>query len=431
MTTVSYGKIGSYGNHHIHTENLEINASKLNELELKIASGWTLLDANRPLQENCRHNSPSVCIKRRSSKQKQISEFILMYPINVLQISMRSDEGGGPKLMLELATRLKMRSLKAFIACPRDEPYGPRAKKLADSYIEIPCRKWSISTLCRLRRFCRRNKVDVIHAHGFGAGLYGRLLGLPVVYQPHGTHKPQNVVSQLKVQLDKWLLHFTSTVLYISESEQTTAYSLNLKPRSAKVIPNPLLGKPIIRGESYQLPQISLGTLSRLDPIKRHTRLIELYRAYNNSGSKKAEIKLTILGDGEARADIVSKIGKSANDVELLPSTNDPYPYLSKLDVFVSASRSEGFGLAAIEAMATGIPCLLSSVPGHLDFIERGWAVGFVAEDTQSFIEGLNYILDGSFRKPDPILIRKVFDPDIWIAKILAVYQAVLNGKLK
>jgi glycosyltransferase involved in cell wall biosynthesis len=71
-------------------------------------------------------------------------------------------------------------------------------------------------------------------------------------------------------------------------------------------------------------------------------------------------------GDGEA---VRSKEG-SGFHVE--PPTQDVSQYLLKWDAFVSASKYEGMPNSVLEAMAHGLPLILSDIPGHRELVRRG-----------------------------------------------------------
>ena len=57
--------------------------------------------------------------------------------------------------------------------------------------------------------------------------------------------------------------------------------------------------------------------------------------------------------------------------------TDNISPYLAAADVCVSGSRSEGLPFHALEAMASGLPCVLTAVKGHVDLL-NGTGAGFL-----------------------------------------------------
>ena len=63
---------------------------------------------------------------------------------------------------------------------------------------------------------------------------------------------------------------------------------------------------------------------------------------------------------------------KLAGRVRLLGRVDELAPFLAALDVYVSASRAEAFGLALVEAMACGVPVVATATDGSRDIIEDG-----------------------------------------------------------
>jgi len=111
----------------------------------------------------------------------------------ILAITARADIGGGPEHLFQLTKGYGNRA-KVIIACPNDAPYFARYQTLDNvpDVIEIPHRAFRLGAVWRLRAKARAAGVHVIHSHGKGAGIYGRLLsvltGIPCIYTFHGLH---------------------------------------------------------------------------------------------------------------------------------------------------------------------------------------------------------------------------------------------------
>ena len=72
--------------------------------------------------------------------------------------------------------------------------------------------------------------------------------------------------------------------------------------------------------------------------------------------------KLMLIGDGENRDRLIALIRelKLDNQVIMVPACDNVNDYYSAFDIFVLPSRYEGFGMVAVEAQVSGLPCLLS-----------------------------------------------------------------------
>ena len=86
-------------------------------------------------------------------------------------ISSSSSTGGGPSHIF-LLEKIIRNEFDIFFAMPNN---GYFEKFKSNRFIEIEERKLSIIDIFRLIRFIHRNSIDIIHAHGKGAGLIARL----------------------------------------------------------------------------------------------------------------------------------------------------------------------------------------------------------------------------------------------------------------
>ena len=103
-----------------------------------------------------------------------------------------------------------------------------------------------------------------------------------------------------------------------------------------------------------------IGHVGRLTPAKNHLFLLDVFNEVHKRDSNSV---LLLIGEGERRNEIEKKIVSLhlENAVYLLGSRADIPAILQAIDVFVFPSLHEGLGIAAIEAQAAGIPCVLSS----------------------------------------------------------------------
>ena len=110
------------------------------------------------------------------------------------------------------------------------------------------------------------------------------------------------------------------------------------------------------------------GTAARLEPVKNISLLI---RAFAKLAKTDPSVRLQIAGDGAefgALAELTRALGVEEN-VQFLGWRMDLRRVLSNWHCFVLPSLSEGFGLAALEAMAAGLPVIASCVGGLRELI--------------------------------------------------------------
>ncbi len=116
---------------------------------------------------------------------------------------------------------------------------------------------------------------------------------------------------------------------------------------------------------------IVLGHVGRFDgKLKNHDLILEIFEKLSNENDA---FKLVLVGDGKYR----KTCEKIVSDKEMKTKvifTGISYAvqeYLMAMDIFLFPSKQEGLGIAAIEAQATGLPCLISNqVPRQVKVTE-------------------------------------------------------------
>lgn len=142
--------------------------------------------------------------------------------------------------------------------------------------------------------------------------------------------------------------------------------------------------------EQYQLPPEAtvIGHVGRFSPEKNHRFLLEAFADY---AQFDPTARLLLVGDGVLQEQVKQEaeargLGES---VIFAGRTNHAERAYSAMDVFVLPSVFEGFGLAAAEAQANGLPCVLSDrVPKLADI---GGNVCFlpIEKGTEPWLQGL------------------------------------------
>ncbi len=134
------------------------------------------------------------------------------------------------------------------------------------------------------------------------------------------------------------------------------------------------------------------GTIGRLAEVKNYRRLIE---AFAIACQSESNIALVLIGTGpleQALKNQVKALGLG-QQVLFLGYRKDIPTLLQNLDVFVLTSLREGFGLALVEAMASGLPALTSNRGGMQEVLgdsSCGWLIE--PEDVQSIAEVITVI---------------------------------------
>jgi glycosyltransferase involved in cell wall biosynthesis len=298
----------------------------------------------------------------------------------ILLITVRSDEGGGPKHVGQILEHLQG-DFEFYTASPYDPPYYEIYSQKSVGHFFLPHRKASLMKAFDLLFWCRDNRIDFVHTHGRGAAFYGfflGLLGVKTTHTFHGVHKRFGFINKIIQFLERFVYIFCSNLIFVSESEKQQAEECGFVSfQKSAVIPN---GVDVDRIESeyssisteearaqFHLPKgvRIIGTLSRLDPHKQNDQLILAMK------DLPGDYHLAIAGDGEQKIElekIIEKYGLKGK-ISLLGNIDSPITFLKAIDIYASFSKGEGHPYSVLEAMACNKPILLSNVSGHSDML--------------------------------------------------------------
>lgn len=103
-----------------------------------------------------------------------------------------------------------------------------------------------------------------------------------------------------------------------------------------------------------------VGHVGRFDPVKNHPYLIQVFSEVKR---RIPDAELVLVGRGPSEQEVRRSVRETGlgGDVAFLGVTDQVADVLKALDVFVFPSFSEGLSMAAVEAQAAGVPCVLST----------------------------------------------------------------------
>lgn len=172
----------------------------------------------------------------------------------------------------------------------------------------------------------------------------------------------------------------------LSECKTELLYNTN---ESQKIIR--LSKEPINVFDNKKINIISVGTLKQ---IKGFDRLIDVHLKLISEGYN---IHTYILGQGPQKSYLEKLIEEKGlqSSFTLLGYDTNPYKYVSKSDLFVCSSYSEGFSTAATEALIVGTPVCTVNVSGMKEMLGENNEYGVVVNNTdEALYEGIKNFLD-------------------------------------
>ncbi len=318
-----------------------------------------------------------------------------------------------------------------------------------------PTCQLDVVALARLVRLFRRYQVGLIHAHSPRAAFLGRvaagLLGLPIIVTVHVPAYEYVSGPGLCSRSKRWLYRhverilnhaLTDHLIYVSSRIGRQAVEGGLAPPSRmSIIENGIDVSPFaeckhgrrIREElGASLQTIVLCCIGRLTEQKGVDILLEAFRLLEPS---KRNLHLWLIGDGPQRAALEAQARQFGLDtaVQFLGFRNDVPDLLLAADVFVLPSRYEAMPVSVLEAMAAGLPCVVTDVGDNAVLVEDGVSGRVVPpQDPAALAAALEQLLvDAELRRAMGNTGRRRarhYSADWMVARTLAVYERVLNG---
>jgi glycosyltransferase involved in cell wall biosynthesis len=222
----------------------------------------------------------------------------------------------------------------------------------------------------RLQHLLAAFRPDIVHAHLPPAELYARaaLLGRRerLVITRHNDERFAPVIGERL--LSRWVAARASRVIAISGAVARFTAARDPAARTV-VVPYALDPEPFADAMPASLgPGPLVGSLARLVPQKGLDVLLDAF------ATVPPPARLVIAGDGPLLPVLTARAARPdlAGRVAFLGKRADTPALLAALDVFVLASRWEGFGLVLLEAMAAGRPIVASRVSAIPEVVADG-----------------------------------------------------------
>ncbi len=238
-----------------------------------------------------------------------------------------------------------------------------------------------------LARVARDYELELIHAHQYTPFFYAALAGMrpgsrfKLILTEHGRHYP-DLVSRRRRWVNRWLLdRRADAVTGCSDfSIDGLARVDGFSGDRIELIPN---GVDLARYESsgdraelraeLGLPtdRILIACVARFHPVKDHATLL---RAFAAVAAEREDVDLLLVGAGPLRGDLerLTSELRIGSRVTFLGIRDDVARLMRAADIFCMTSLSEAASLTILEAMAAGLPVVVTDVGGNPELVRDG-----------------------------------------------------------
>lgn len=276
---------------------------------------------------------------------------------------------GITSVIISYLEAMNKKDLKIFVVSTiKSEPeIENRIKKMDVEIIHLPSRKSDTAKyFFSLVSFIKKNRVDVIHAHGNSATLAIELLaGLIGGCKKRIAHSHNTKCERVRADrmlrpifnllytdaiacgdaAGKWLFK-NGNFIILKNGRDIQKYAFSLERRKEM-------------REKYSIEKnLVIGHVGGFNKQKNHEFLIDIFRKIKEIDN---DAVLLLVGDGPLRKEIEASVDDIKTNVVFTGSVDNVDDYLNAMDCMVLPSLFEGLPLVVIERQINGVPSLLSN----------------------------------------------------------------------
>lgn len=293
--------------------------------------------------------------------------------------------GGAEQVLLDLCQHVNKNStLFECVLITFPHPwFKAQCEERGIEYIEAPYRDYFKSTATlpifawKFGRWLKRQNIALLHSHLFGPITGGALAAfiarIPHIGTLHDVYMIKEKPARIRlIQLSAWLN--TKLVTVSNDMETFYKHSGAFPRNSFSTIYNGVAVKTsenTLRNDLSIIDQLPVVIcVGRLIPLKQ----VEAITTTILSLQQKHSFCFLIVGDGPEREKLEKLTqGTPNNNIKILGERSDIANLLSISDIFIQYSTTEGLSRSIIEAIASGLPCVVSDVGGNSEIVKDGY----------------------------------------------------------
>ncbi len=297
--------------------------------------------------------------------------------------------------------------------------------------------KSNVKAYKQVKKLMTENQYEFVHCHspigGAVARLAGKVTKTEIIYTAHGFHfyKGAPLKNWLIYYPVEWILAHWTDVLLTINSEDFAFAQRKMKAKKVEYVPGigidmSRFGRTVINKSDKRaqlgIPEdaVLLFSVGELNENKNHETVIkaisdmDVYYLIAGQGMKKDELQNLIHSQN------------MTDRIRLLGFRNDVSELYAIADLFVFPSFREGLSVALMEAMASGLPCVVSEIRGNVDLIDENGGVRFNPNSVEECRTSIKKVIDGNPLEMGEYNIRKIqgFSIEPVMEKLKEIYTA-------
>ncbi|MDQ5844476.1 MAG: glycosyltransferase family 4 protein, partial [Acidobacteriota bacterium] len=330
--------------------------------------------------------------------------------MRILQISSAQSLGGGERHLADLANGLAQRGHGVYAALRPKSPLREELSNLPkENLITLPLRNSLDAGSARdLARVVRQHRIEIVHAHmardyPLAAFAVRRNPDAKLIVTRHVLF-PLNRLHRITLAKASRIIAVSQAVAsqlradQIAPHEKVTVVLNGIDTRRFQKARTAFDREQFLRDWKLPNDRLVVGTVGELTPLKGH---VEFIKAAARILEHHPNAHFIIAGTDSSRekkhhqdlSQLIEQLDLGQR-MTILPWLEDVAQLYCALDIFVSASHTESFGLAIVEAMATGAAVVATSTEGAQEIIRRDETGLLVPiSDVQSLADAVSGLL--------------------------------------
>jgi glycosyltransferase involved in cell wall biosynthesis len=297
---------------------------------------------------------------------------------------------GGAEVLLR--TTLSVLPQYRHIVCYLTPPHDLAPSLQADKVYFLNLRRNFDFFKCafKLRKIIAEEKAVLVHAHLLKSTWVSRIAcrqKTPLVFTIHNILSEDSFkINRLSYYVEKRTYNKKQSIISVSKGALNDYENwIGIKGRSY-ILYNIVAECFFKAGENYQPVPAAATRLVAVGNLRRQKNYGALLKAF--TFLKNENISLDIYGQGDLFNELQSYINEQQLPVTLKGQIENISEILPNYHAFIMTSSFEGFGIAPVEAMAVGLPLLLSDLD-VLREITDDKALFFNPEDPENIAEAI------------------------------------------
>lgn len=345
-------------------------------------------------------------------------------------------KGGAEVLLVGILPELNQRFHVVLVTLKDDCEFQEQEVLFKTKYSLGFKNKFSLVTcVFKLRKIIKDHTPDLIHSHLIYSSLITRIacpLSIPLLYSIHGElSKSDFNNSKVLTFLEKVTVRKNHSLMAVSNVVLTDYEKIISKKSKSFVLHNYIadkfLDQLIVPKAHNQIQSLKLVAVGNIKAAKNYEYLLKAFVHL-----KEYPVTLDIYGNTNQHLykGLQAEIDQLALKVTFKGAVDNVREKLNHYDLFIMSSKNEGFGIAVIEAMACGLPVLLSDIPVMRE-ITSGNALFFKLKNPEHLSNTIKDLLAGKHNLSEysekGLSISKQYSKKAYLKNLFKIYNQLIR----